>query len=394
MPEKITQQKVMEAVTELRAQFEKAAPDQEKIANLEKFLDLQEDLNQKAVSAQAELKKREEEFKERIDSLEIEVARSGSSEVKNYRDKPEYKALHSMIQKGISGLDAEQKALLRTDSDIDGGFLTTVEQETFLTKTIEEISLLRPAVRVRTIGSKSIEIPVRTSIPKAYYEGEAEQGQEDQSNYALETITAFRQTVTLPATRDLLMNASYNMESELLDDAMTAFAQGEGRSMIVGTGIKGPEGILLNTAVTDNARPSIAAGKVSIDDLILLTGDLKEGHNPMYGLNRIELAKLRTEKSTTGQFLWSPGVNGPISNTINGYPYLSLIDMPNAAANSYPVMFGDFFKGYTLTDRTGITIIRDEYTRKRNAIIEFTIHRYSSGKVTIPEAIKVLQIIP
>ncbi len=187
------------------------------------------------------------------------------------------------------------------------------------------------------------------------------------------------------------MDSSFNMESEIFGDAGEAFAQKEGNKFILGTNVKQPEGITVNPTVVANARTSETSATVTADDMIRLTGDLKTGYNPVYVLNRKTLAHLRTLKSASGGFLWQPGMDGPVANTINGFPYVLAIDMPDIASNSLSVAFGDFMRGYVIVDRTGVNIIRDDFAKKRQAIVEFTIHRWNYGKVVLPEAIKLLK---
>jgi len=390
---------VMEAVTELRSAVEsKNADTAESKAKIEKIntaMDIMEEANQKVALAANQQKKELEEMTERCNALEISMAQSGNGKKNvNYKEKDEYKALNRFCQIGEGReLPDEQKALLRTDSDVEGGYLVDdPEFDNVILKKITEISNVRQVARVRTVGNKSLEIPVRNNLLIATYEGEADTGDDSTSDYSNETLTAFRQTVTVPITKDMLMDSAFDMESEIMSDAGEAFAQGEGNGFVVGSGFKVPEGFMTNATILADSRVGTAGGALVADDVILLTGDLKVGYNPMYGLNRRTLATLRTLKSTDGVFLWQPGMNGPVANTLNGFSYIILEDMPDIAATNRPIVFADFQRGYTIVDRTGISLIRDELTQKKKAIVEFTINRWNTGKVTLPEAFKTLTI--
>lgn len=390
---------ILDAVGALRDEFNKASPDLAKIKVIEKSIEAQEEENQKITKELIEANKNSDEQKEmlkknveRMDELEVELARRGGpGDTKNYKDSEEYKAVQQMCIVGKSDLDKEQKAILRTDNDSQGGVLVPTELDNIIVKSITEISAVRTVARVRTIASKSLEVPKRTGNIVAAYEGEAESGNESNETYGSETLTAYRQSVTIPITQDMLMDAAFDMESEIMSDAGEAFAQGEGAGFVAGSGFKQPAGIISNVALQAGARTSSTSLTIDAADVILLTGDLKTGYNPVYLLNRLTLAVLRTKVSTTGQFLWQPGLNGPIANTINGFPYLITPDMQDLAAGSYSVAFGDFRRGYTIVDRTGMSIVRDDLTRKKEAIIEFTINRWNTGQVTLTEAIKLLK---
>ena len=394
MTKEVTMNEVHESVKSLREEFEKKSPDFEKIAKIETALEAFEEKSQGYLAEQKErdskalaLEEKATGLEDQIKALEAEVARGTPGVEKDYHDSPEYKALEGFIITG--GFDsAEQKALLRTDSDTSGGFLVQTEMDNSITKKITEVSNIRSIARVRTIAAKSLEIPVRASIPAATYEGEAETGGDSASGYSNETLTTFRQTFTTPITIDMLMDGAFNMESEIMQDASEAFAKGEGASFVNGSGHKTPKGFLQDSRI--GGLTSSTNGAIDADDVILISGELKTGYAPTYVFNRRTLANLRTLKATDGNFLWQPGLNGVVANTINGFPYLIADDMPDIANGSKSIAFGDFLRGYTIVDRTGLSVVRDEYTQKKLAIVEFTLNRWNTGQVTLPEAIKII----
>jgi HK97 family phage major capsid protein len=389
---------VMVAVKELRETVEKhGTASAEYKAQAEKMDGLfaeQEAKNQKIVADLAEERKAREDFADRVKELEAAVADATTrGSEKNYKDTAEYKALQSFVQKGAAGVDTELKASLRMDDSTQGGYLTSHELDTAIIKKITEISPVRSVARVRTVSKKTLELPSRQSIPTAQYEGELEQNTESTSTYGNETITAFRLSVTVPYSIDLLMDSNFDLESEIRSDVGEAFAKTEGNKFILGTGVKQPEGFLVNTAVVANtATTAGASGVLAADDLISLTGDLKTGYNPMYAFNRRTLAEIRQFKGTNGQYLWQSGLAGGAPNTIAGDPYVIMEDMPDVAAGAKAVMYADFMRGYRIIDRTGMAIVRDEYTQARNAQILLTFHRWNSGQVVLPEAFKLLTI--
>lgn len=393
-------QQVHEAIEAIRKEFETKGKkldqiDWGKVDKIEADLKKFEDDNAKMVLEAKEAKQREIELKERLEGLEVELVRRSTGEQKdNYKELPEYKAMNELCKRGFSMLGEEIKANLRTDNDTQGGFLVPVELDSVIIKKITEISGVRQVARVRTTTAKTLEMPVRATIPAAVYEGETETGTDSTSTYESESVTTYRQTFSTPVTIDMLNDAAFDMESEILVDASEAFAKGEGLNFVKGDGVKKPAGFTADSRVQAAARASGVASSFDADDVLLLTGDLKTGYNPTYALNRRTLAFIRTLKSTDGVFLWQPGLNGVVVNTLAGFPYVIMEDMPDIATNAFPIAFGDFLRGYTIVDRTGMSVIRDELTLKKKAIIEFTMNRWNTGKVVLPEAIKLLKTTP
>jgi HK97 family phage major capsid protein len=420
MADEKTNEEVLAAVAELRKEVEqKGFIDTGKIETLNAILDSHEEKAQQLTlleqgaknheqaiaelkTAQTEYKeadeKRQVELKEQITDLEAEVARGIDAKVaadpEAYKESAEYKALNLYCKEGERSLyqNEEHKVLLRTDSGVDGGFLVPTELDNVITKKIVEIDPIRSIARVRTIASKSMEMAVRNTIPTATYEGEAETGADSASTYNSETVTPYRQTHTTPITRDMLMDAGFDMESEIASDSGEAFAFGEGAGFVLGSGFKEPAGFMANAVVLAAFRQGVGTSALVFeDDILKLTGDLKVGYNPVFVMNRRTLASIRTRKSSAGGYLWTPALDGGVASMLAGFPYVLANTMADEAANSFSVAFGDFRRGYTIVDRTGMSVVRDEVTQKKKAIVEFTMNRWNTGLVTLPEAIKVLK---
>ena len=287
-------------------------------------------------------------------------------------------------------LRGEGSKTMRTDTDVQGGYLVHPEFASDILRQLHDASPIRSFARVRSTSKKDLTIPVRADIPVAKYVGETEESPESEDKFDSETLTAYRQTVTLPVTLDLLQFSNYNVESEFAADVATAFAIGEGRAFLKGSGHKQPEGILTNSAI--ERIEGSTSGKLVFDDVLALPAELKSGYkNPVYGFNRRTLYALRTAKDGNGQYLWRVGGEN-MPAVIGDYKYVIFDDMPDVAVNATPVMFGDLFAGYTILDSTQMGMIRDEYTSKKKAIIEMTWHRWNTGQVTMAEAIKLLKI--
>lgn len=337
-------------------------------------------------------KDKEKEFVDRIKELENSFASDvNTKDKKGYVNSEEYKSLMDYVKQGPK-LEMERVKYLRTDNGANGGYLVPVALNNQIMEEVEELDPIRGLARVFSSKTKALEIPIRTSLPVATYEGEAEQVGTSNSNYKLETLTAYAQSIQTPLTWDIIQFANYDMIQQASKDAAMAFAIGEGTGFLKGNGVKQPSGIVTNATIQAAAATSAASGKVSLVDVIQLPGNLKTGYinNARFFMNQKTLFALRSEQDENGNFLWRIGGEG-MPNEIAGIPYVILPGMDNVAANSYSVGVGDFFYGYYILDAVQVAMVRDEVTEANKRIVKLTWFKWNTGQVGIPEAFKLLK---
>ena len=164
---------------------------------------------------------------------------------------------------------------LRTDSESAGGYLVPQVMDDQIRKNIIEISPVRAHARIRPMRSKTLDVPRRLSVPIASYEGEGETGPSDQSIYGSEQVTAYRQTVTVPATLDMMVSSAFDLEQEIAFDVGEAFGASEGLNFVKGNGRKSPQGITSDSRVVPYTSTNSAA--IIWSDLANITGQMKRG---------------------------------------------------------------------------------------------------------------------
>ena len=327
------------------------------------------------------------ETKKRIEALELLVAKGAAAAVddaKAAREAPEYKDFWNFLKTKSAELPHFDYKTLRTDADGQGGYLVPTVTDTEIRKNITEMSPVRLFARTRVATSKT--------IPTAAYEGEGETSPTDQSTYGSEQVTLYRQTVTIPATLDMMISSAFNLEQEIAMDVGESFGLNEGKNFVNGMGVKGPQGIVKDSRIETIDTGTTA--QLDWGDMINIASKLKRGQNPWFHMNRRTLGALQAVKSSIGVPIWAP-VAGDKPATIWGFPYNSdFIDLADAQSGSGSVciIFGDLRRGYEIYDLMGISVVRDDLTRKKDAITEWTFRRYNTGRVGIPEAIKLLRI--
>ena len=126
------------------------------------------------------------------------------------------------------------------------------------------------------------------------------------------------------------------------------------------------------------------------DVLIDLIYAVKSGYraNAHFVMNRATQAVVRKLKDAEGNYLWQPGLAPGQPPTLLGFAVAESEDMPDIAAGSQAIAFGDFQRGYLIVDRIGIRVLRDPYSSKPYVLF-YTTKRVGGG-VQDFEAIKFL----
>ena len=140
--------------------------------------------------------------------------------------------------------------------------------------------------------------------------------------------------------------------------------------------------------------PSGAAGDFAAnpqDKLIDLVQTLRAPYRQgaSWVMNATTLARIRKFKTSDGAFLWTPGLAVGQPATLLGYPVVESEDMPDIAANSLSIAFGNFKAGYLIAERSETAILRDPYSNK--PFVNFYAVKRVGGCVSNSEAIKVLK---
>jgi HK97 family phage major capsid protein len=342
-----------------------------------------------------EYKTRQDELTQRIKDLETELAKGSvkNSKNKEYMNTEHYKLLSQYVKSGDEVFTPEVKKTLRTDVGSQGGYLVPTQLYNQILEEVEELDPIRPLCRTFKSKVKTLEVPIRTTLPVASFEGETEETDDTNATYRLEQLTAYRQHINTPITWDQISFADNDMLQDMAKDASMAFAIGEGSAFLLGNGVKSPEGILINADVVAGATETATNDVLSLTDVIKLAGNLKNGYRfgARYFMNQKTLFDLRAEKDDNGNFLWRVGGEG-MPNEIAGIPYIIVPSMPNVADGALSVGIGNFFYGYYILDAVGVMMIRDDYTQKKKATVEVTWMRYLTGQVGIAEAFKLLKI--
>ena len=308
------------------------------------------------------------------------------------------------LRKGLEA-GVELKALSGT-SDSAGGYAVPEEIDQQIDKLLTSISPIRAIANVVRVGSAGYRKLVTTGGTPSGWVAETA-GRPETDTPAFEEIAPpFGELYANPAaSQAMLDDAAFDVESWLAGEIATEFARAEGAAFVAGSGVNRPKGFLasptsiqvdslrpfgtlqhINTGVS-GGFPASAPQDVLIDLVQSLRPPYRQG--AAFVMNSATASRIRKFRTDDGAFLWQPGLSAGQPDTLLGYPVVEAEDMPDVAADSLSIAFGNFRAGYLIAERTETQILRDPFTNK--PFVHFYATKRVGGQVSNSEAIKLLK---
>ena len=348
----------------------------------------------------AQLREEMAALKSRMDAQAIAAARPALSGAKS-QSSP---FVDNYLRKGLEA-GVELKAMVGT-SDAAGGYAVPEEIDAQIDRTLKAISPIRAIANVVKVGSAGYrKLVTAGGTPSGWVAEDAARPETDTPSF-IEIAPPFGELYANPAaSQAMLDDAAFDVEAWLAQEIATEFARAEGAAFVLGSGVNRPKGFLSApvSGAVDGVRPfgtlqfinSGAAGAfqpVSPQDRLV---DLVQALRPPYRqgavfvMNSATAARIRKFKTSDGAFLWQPGLTAGQPDTLLGYPLVEAEDMPDVAADSLSIAFGNFKAGYLIAERTETQILRDPFTHK--PFVHFYATKRVGGQVSNSEAIKLMR---
>lgn len=346
----------------------------------------------------------------RLDELTLKSARPSLGATRESKalghDATEHKAaFESYMRSGESaGLRALEVKAMSAGSDADGGYTVPVEIEQSIGERLTAISPIRSIAGQRTISGNVYKKPFMTAGPAVGWVGETDARTQTTSPVLDALSFPAMELYAMPAaTATLLEDSAVNIDQWLAAEVEQAFAVQEGTAFVTGDGTNKPKGFLSYTTVANaswtwgnigyiasGAAGAFASSNPS-DALVDLIYAVKAGYrqNGSFVMNRKTQGSVRKFKDSGGAYLWQPPAQAGGRASLMTFPVVEAEDMPDVAANSLSVAFGDFGRGYLVVDRAGVRVLRDPFTAKPYVLF-YTTKRVGGG-VQDFDAIKVLK---
>lgn len=285
-----------------------------------------------------------------------------------------------------------------------GGYVVPYETERAIERRLMAASPMREIATVRTVATGVFRKPVSTAgVACGWVAETAARPETDPATLALLEFPSADLYANPAATQALLDDAMVDLDEWLAAEVEDAFAAQETQAFINGDGVNKPKGLLSYPTVADAGQAwgqigyvaSGAAGEFAAtspaDRLIDLIYAPKAQYRPngRFVMNRKTVSAVRKFKDADGNYIWQPATRLGETASLLGYPVTEIETMPDVAANSLSIAFGDFQRGYLIVDRAGVRVLRDPYSAKPYVLF-YTTKRLGGGVQNF-DAIKVMK---
>ncbi|WP_394659132.1 phage major capsid protein [uncultured Novosphingobium sp.] len=303
------------------------------------------------------------------------------------------------------GRETEVKSLSGAVAS-DGGYAVPREIDALIATRLKDVSPIRSIAQIVQTGSAGYRKLITTGGTASGWVSETATRPETATPSFAEIAPPSGELYANPAaSQAMLDDVAFDLETWLADEIAAEFARAEGAAFVTGNGTNRPRGFLSGTpsAADDFARAfgtlqflgsgnATSLGAEPEEKLIDLVHSLKSGHRQgaSWVMNAATLAEVRKLKTSDGAFVWQPGLVEGQPDRLLGYPVVEAEDMPDIAANSFPIAFGNFRAGYLIAERSATSILRDPFTNK--PFVHFYATKRIGGQVLDSDAIKLLKI--
>lgn len=299
-----------------------------------------------------------------------------------------------------------------TTTDGAGGYAVPEIISRQIHKELLELSELRNIVSVVSVGSKDYKELVDKNGATYGWVGETDARPETNTPTLDQVAPTFGMLYAYPkATEESLTDMFFDVEAWLQTAVAEGFSAGEENAIVNGNGTNKPTGFLTGTPVaTDDASrafgvlqyvatgvaadwKAFAAGTASqLDTFKQVIYQLKKGYrsNSRWLMNKSTAGEVMLFKDADSNYVWQQSVLEGQPDRLLGYPVSESEEMPDKAAGTFPVAFGDFKAGYVLADLVGLRITRDEITTP--GYVKWYVRKRLGGKIRMSQAIKLIKI--
>jgi HK97 family phage major capsid protein/HK97 family phage prohead protease len=351
--------------------------------------------NENTAEAQIELKAANDNIAAltaRLDKLEAKSNRPVAANDNGDAPNEAVTAFGNYLRLGRDNLGDLHRKALTVANDGPNYILAPEEVSSEFLRNLIEWSPVRSIADVRTIGTHTIILPKRTGITNAKWTGEAAASEASQPSFDQMEIPVKELTTHVDLSNWLIEDSGATAEREVRLALAEDFAKKEGTAFVNGTTAAEPKGFMAEAGITTHVNGH--AANLSADALISMLYSLPGifRNAGTWAMNGSTLAAVRKLKDGNGNYLWQPSYQAGQPETILGRPVVELVDMPDIAANAFPIAYGDFKTGYRIYDRVDLAILPNHFLLATEGLVRFHARRRVGAGVVRPDAFRKLKM--
>lgn len=377
-------QEIMNKIEEMKVEAEGLTTAEAINAKVEEIKAMQAKLK----LAEMEEEQEKQEMENKINdgkAKKIEKEVDNMNKVEDVRATKEYTEGFYNIIRGRE-LTAEQKEVVNVIST--SGVPVPKSFQNKLIEKLEEMNIMRQLGTVISTDTDK-DIPFVDTKGIADWTDENAAFNESDDTFGTITISAYKLTRIIKVSEEILEDNTFNLEDYLVQSFARALAKPEENAFIAGDGVKKPQGVFVGAEVGVTATSATA---ITADEIIDLYYSLPRAYrnNASFVMNDSTVKAIRKLKDSEGNYLWEKGLNGE-PNRILGKPVYTSEFADEIGAGKKIIAFGDM-SYYTIADRSKRTFQRLNELYSSNGQVGFRGYERVDGKLTLAEAVKVLQM--
>lgn len=320
----------------------------------------------------------------------------------------------SIVNDSLIGVSKDQKEAISKSlfagNDPSAGYFIRPQLASTMISRIFETSPIRSFANVVSTNTDSLEFIIDDGqFTSGGWVSELEaRPTTDNATIGKLTIPVHEQYANPKATQKMLDDAGFDIEAWISRKVVDRISRDENTAFVSGDGSQKPRGFLTYPDYTSPQKADAfgAYGRGAIEQIVSgssgnITGDglkdlqnaLKEYYqtNAIWGIRRKNFEQIITLKDNQGRYIFDTRfLQEARTLMLLGNQVVFMNDLPDAAADSLSMVYGDFSMGYTIVDRLGFRVIRDIYSSK--PFVQFYTTKRVGGDVTNYEALKLLKL--
>lgn len=281
---------------------------------------------------------------------------------------------------------------LSVGADSEGGYLVPDEFENTLVEALESENIFRKLATVIKTSNGDRKIPIVTSKGEANWVDENGTYTPSDDVFGQTVLSAHKLSTAIKISEELINDSAFDMTSYISREFARRMGAKEEEAFFVGDGSGKPTGIFASSGGAEIGATAQTSA-ITFDDVMEIFYSLRSPYrkNAVWVLNDSTVKALRKLKDSNGNYIWQPSVSAGIPDTIFNRPYYTSSYIPELKAGNKVMAFGDF-SYYWISDRQGRSFKRLNELFAMTGQIGFIASQRVDGKLTLSEAVKVLDI--